>query len=271
MATDLTKTADANSSARQATAGEKLAADLSGRLTRFREFVAESAFGTNVRLDKLPAFERARAIVDARSYFILLSAGDVAAGLALFAASQGGYLRGRQGFEDLWENGRRFIYGAVNGGGSGVEGFGPVCLVLADVQSGSVDALGVFPEDTVKRYVDANGDINHELACAEATAWEDRAELGVLERSEEASATTAADWPGLLCSADDYLEIVITGPLSLEAVIEVRLPAALRVRLDELRAKSVLEVPITDVELAEVHAYDVLHAWRRRHGAAIEA
>jgi hypothetical protein len=270
MGSDLIETAEGNSHARRLAASERIEDDASGRLTQFRNFPENSTFATNVSLEKVIAFEQSDGVVDARTYFILVSGGDRDAGLAEFAESQGRHFGGRQNFEDLWEHGRRFVYGAVNGGGVGVEGFGPICLVLADVEAEAPDALGVFPEDTVKRYADAGGAVDGARALSEATAWEDRAELAVVERASEAAAAVEADWPPMLCSDGDYLEAVVTGPLPLRAVAQVRMPDPLRKRLDGLRAKALLNEAITHVERRELLAYEVLHAWRRRHRTAIE-
>jgi hypothetical protein len=270
MGADLTATAEGNSHARCAAAREKLEADTSRSLASFRDFVEKSAFATNVRLEKVVAYEEAGGIIDGRAYCILCSAGDTVAGLERFASSQNRYFLGRENFEDLWEHGRRFVYGAVNAGGMGVEEFGPICLVVADVEAEVPDALGVFPEDTVKRYTDAGSGVDEGRALSEVTMWDDRSDLAVVERANEAVTAAQAGWPPLLCSDDGYLEVVVTGPLPLKAIAEARLPDALRARLDELRAKYLLEEPMTMVEQGEAHAYDVLHRWRHRHGTAID-
>ncbi len=270
MGMDLTKTAEGNAPARHAVADERLKTDVSGQLARFRDFAAGSAFATNVVLEKLELYERAEALMDARACCIARCGGDEVAGLALFADRQAEHLDGREGFEDLWEHGRRFVYGAVHAGGAGVESFGPVCLVLSDLARQKPDALGVFPQDTVQRYADASGSVDGSRALSEATAWADRAALAVVERAAAALDCTPREWPELLCSDDGYLEVDVAGPLSLEAIAHARIPDAKRVQLERLRAADLLGESISDVERAEARLYDVLHRWRRRNGMTIE-
>jgi hypothetical protein len=271
MPTDLTATAAGNSPARR-TAAAKLVADGSGELASFKAFAAESAFSTNVVIEKIVAYAQTDGIVDTRAYCVLWAAGDRAAGLTRFKSLQGDKFDRRQAFEDLWRHGRSFLYGAVNGGGLGVEDFGPICLVLADVGAQTPVALGVFPEDSVGRYTSVRGTVDIERATSEATAWSDRAELAVLERAGAVAGAPPASWPPLLCSNDDYLEVALAGRLALTALAEARMSGELRELLDELWARRwLLDEQLTDLELVELNAYEILQTWRRRHGVALES
>lgn len=277
MGYDLSQTARANAQARRAQADATLAADSSGRLERFRDLSASSVFATNVQLEKLELYDRAGAVVDARTCCIVGCGGDEAAGLALFVERQEDYFVRRERFEDLWEHGRRFVYGAMHAGGAGVPSFGPICLVLADLASQAPDALGVFPQDTAQRYTDASAAVDESRALSEATAWEDRGALAVVERAAGVLAHSPAEWPELLCSDDDYLEVDVAGPLELAAIERVLLPEDTRVELERLRAAELLRESdallgrsISEADSATVRLYDVLHRWRRRTAMTIE-
>jgi hypothetical protein len=266
---DLTATAAGNSPARQAQARAVLEADGSGKLRRFGWLAASSVFSTNVDFDKVVVYDRAGEVLDTRRYYAERH-GDTAAGLSVFAKKQGSWLLRREAFEDLWEHGRAFVYGAVNAGGMGVMGsFGPLCLVVQDPERQRPRVLAAFPADTAARYTDAAGAVDGRLARAEATTWTARGELAVIQRQGEAMASAAHDWPRVLCCPAAYLEATFAGSLPLEALSEVRLLDEAHEHLEELSSRLVSGETLTDTEKNELGAYDRLHRWRREHGTAI--
>jgi hypothetical protein len=266
---DLTATAAGNSPARQAQARAVLEADGSGKLRRFGWLAASSVFSTNVDFDKVVVYDQASEVLDTRNYYAQRH-GGAAAGRRAFAKKQGSWLARREAFEDLWEHGRSFIYGAVNAGGMGVlGGFGPICLVVQDPEQQRPRALAAFPADTATRYTDEVGTVNGRVAGEEATSWAARGELAVIERQSEAMASTAPDWPGVLCRPGTYLEATFAGSLPLSALSEARLLDQTRDHLRKLRFRQVTGETLTDTERNELGAYDRLQRWRRDHGTAI--
>ncbi len=179
---DLTATAAANDARRQAAAKAAIGADGSGRLGRFAALVAGSPCSTNVSAHKVLVFHEVGEILDARRYQVQRAGGDVSAAAEAFEGDQETSLEPRQAFEDLWEHGRRLLYGAVNAGGMGTEGrYGPFCLVVPAPDNPEPDALAVFPGNTAERY--ASGPVADEAAaCRDATSWGQRSGLAVEER-----------------------------------------------------------------------------------------
>jgi len=267
----LSATAAANSATRQAAAAALIAADPTGALTRFHDVVADSVFSSNVSADKVVGWDDAGEVLDTRSWSIAQSGGDVAVGLAAFALQQGRWLVRRQAFEDLWEHGRRFLYGALNAGGMGTEGrYGPFCVVIPDPEAHRPLALAVFPGDSAQRYTTEAGSVDAGAAQNEATTWADRAVLAVVHRSAEAHVVDAGRWFEVLCRADHYLEVVVVCQLPITAVAEVRMRQSLADRIRALRARSLNGVGLAPTESNEVRAYNAMRRWRRRHGTSIE-
>ncbi len=266
---DLTATAAGNSPARQALARTVLEAGGSGKLQRFRWLAASSALSTNVDFDKVVVYDKAGEVLHTRSYYAERH-GGATAGLSVFAKQQGSWLIRREAFEDLWEHGRAFVYGAVNAGGMGVMGgFGPICLVVQDPEQQRPQALAAFPADTAARYTDATGAVDGRLAQEEATAWMVRGELAVIQRQSEVKASATHEWPGVLCRPTAYLEAIFAGSLPLEALSEVRLLDEAHEHLEALSSRLVSGETLTATEENELGAYDRLHRWRRKHGTAI--
>lgn len=269
---DLIATAAANSAARRADAAELIADDVSGVLARFRDFASGSMFSSNVSAAKVVDWDSASEVLDTRRWLIAQAAGNIAAGLAAFALQQGSWLVRREAFENLWEQGSCFVYGAVNAGGMGTEGrFGPFCIVLSDPEAHLPSVLAVFPGDSADRYTTVSGAVDEAAAEREATSWADRAVLAVVRCSPEALTADPHNWPDVVCRADRYLEVVIVAHLPITVLAEVRLRTGLIDRLDELQSRRFLGEPLEPDEENEVRAYSVLQAWRHSHGTSIVA
>ena len=267
---DLTETARSNDAARAGAAGNRIAADRTGRLGAFRSLVEASTFSTNVSADKVVGFDRASEILDGRRFSIQAAGGVTAAGRAAFTARQDTFLVRREAFEDHWNHGRQIVYGAVNAGGMGTEGrFGPFCLSVGDPETPSPDALAVFPDDSVARYTTGAGTLDGDRAVAEATSWASRADLAVTERELEASAAPDNEWPRVVCRPDQYLEVTRAGALPVSSLSEVRLRTAYRADLATLRTRFVAGELLTPDELSQVAAYDVIREWRRSNGVEL--
>lgn len=260
MPADLTATATANSVARRGDAAARIGGDDSGQLLRFRDCVAdESRFSSNVTADKIVRFQVGGEVLHGRALD-----GEVA-----FNHRQGDWLARRQAFEDLWEHGRRLVYGAVNAAGMGTESFGVFCLVVRDPESPPPEALGIFPGNTAERYWNEPAGVDAARAINEATAWSDRADLAVLELGDEVLAAAEAEWMAMTCSSDRWLEVARAGDLPLGAVTEIRFRAELRKRLDDQLAAQLAGATLNRLQANEVAAYRVILGWRRSHGATI--
>lgn len=267
----LTATAQANSGERRAQAASAIAADGAGTLQRFRQLVEESQFSSTA--DKIFAWDEPDEMVDTRRFHVYAAGGDAAEGRRRFEKSQPGDRDGvgRQGFEDLWEHGRRLVYGAVNAGGMGAEEFGSICVVIADPEQPPPDALAVFPGDSVERYTTPAGEVEELRAVAEATSWGDRADLAVAEMGSEVAGASEAGWPPVVCRSGRYLEVTRAGEAPLRSVAEVRLRQPRVDRLAELYGREVAREALSPIERNEVAFFDVLRKWRRSQGTAINA
>lgn len=246
-----------------------LKGDESGVLTEFAAFVARSAFGTNVAADKIIAFDECEEILDARRLRMHQAGGDRAAGLRAFAAS--GWFARRDAFEARWQHGRRLVYGAVNGGNMGTEGFfGGFCIVVNDPRAAEPRALAVFPADTAQTYTDEQGRLDPAAASGAATRWEDRTALAVREPADQAIASPEPEWADVLCRPNHYLEVVIA-PLALGSVGELRLRAENLERLENLELDDLAETPLENSERIELDALLCMRRWQDGRGTSMRA
>jgi len=245
--------------------------DPTGTVRAFLVLASGSAFSTNVTAGKIEVFDSRGAIVDARRVKVHL-AGDEAAGSLAFEGEQGQWLALREGFEALWRDGHRIVYGAVNAGGMGVErpSFGPFCLVVAD-PAPQADELAVFPADSAVRYCSPTGAVDRERARSEAVTWRCRGHLATIERGHEARTTAPSAWPLLICNPSRYLEAVVTPGPTLEAIDAVRVRGEYLARLEDLKAEAVDTELDPSVELHELIAFEALNRWRTAYKLDIES
>ena len=254
MAHDLIAIAQANSAARKAAADALVATDPSGRLAAIRDAGASAALSTNVDAAKVRNYDAAGGIVPTPRP---ISGADP-------------WRARREAFEDMWQHGHQFVYGAVNIGNMGAEDFGSFCIVVADPATPAPDALGTFPADSAQRYVSTAAVVDEPRALHEATGWADRGPLTVTERAHEALVRPTGDWPDVVCEPGRYLEVVRAGPLPLTAVSQVRLRATRRTELDKLQARRhLLGATLSARQRHDVAAYDVVQGWRRSLGVSV--
>lgn len=211
-------------------------------------------------------------MLDSRAVRIHRAGGDEEAGLRAFEAEQDEWALPRMGFEALWRDGSRFVYGAVNAGGMGVEhpSFGSFCLVIAE-PARAADAIAVFPSDSAQRYGSATGVPDRERARAEAAAWRDRGHIATIERGSEATTTVRPAWPWLICNPGRYLETIVAPGPQLDAVDAVRLRETYLERLDDLTVAGSEDPLQAATEQRELKALETLRRWRAEYDITIEA
>ena len=272
MALSLTRAGSLNSKRVRTEAEALVAADATGNLQVFFDLARDSAFSTNVDASKVEAFDALGTILDARALKIHEAGGDEIAGLEAFQATQEDWFIRRTGFEALWRDGSRFVYGAVNAGGMGVERprFGPFCLVVAN-PAAEAEAIAVFPADTAERYASPTGDVDRDLARNKAAAWRDRGHATVIERAADVPTAPTTDWPRLICNPRRYLEAIVAPGPELSAVDAIRVRDSYLERLADLTVAGSEDPLEAATEQRQLNAIETIRRWRSEHGVAIEA
>lgn len=116
----------------------------------------------------------------------------------------------RLAFDDAFDDGRRFRYGALNGGGTGLDSYGAWCVVLRS----KPEQAACWQGDSLA------SDVNHIARCA--IAYSHRHSLVAAERAGSAATSVAGRWPALILSGKAYFEVVFLDPIDLAAIDAVR-------------------------------------------------
>ncbi|WP_283614042.1 hypothetical protein [Mycolicibacterium poriferae] len=224
--------------------------------------------GTNVDVEKVLSFDLADAILDRRALFVAEAGGDRAKGLAAFDAQP--WSPRRQAFEDLWQDGRRFVYCAPNPGTLGALKYGDYCLSI-DPQSLEQADTGVFPADTAQTFTNDMAVVDAVRAHQEVGAWWSRSDVALSHFGEGVVNLSPEERAELICGADAYMEIVTVGPIALDQVTVLRVKKDLWDEHNELWWKWKDNVLTDPTKLAKAKAYDALLRWEDRGMAIIEA
>jgi hypothetical protein len=126
-------------------------------------------------------------------------------------------------FDDEFENGRSFRYGALNAGGTGALNYGQYCIVLNKPYQLRLVAFVCIPGDSLQ--ICSQNDGSFDVGNLEnRVAPQDHAHLLVTtERAQEIPTMDEAGWPTLVASADRNFEVIFLGEIALDAVEEIRL------------------------------------------------
>ncbi|GFG67100.1 hypothetical protein MKUB_45900 [Mycobacterium kubicae] len=237
------------------------------QLDAFALQLEEALPSTNVDAEKVLCFDDTQAILDRRALFIAQAGGDTAAGLAAFEAQP--WSPRRQAFEDLWQDGRRFVYCAPNPGTLGAERYGDYCLIV-DAATLAQDDTAVFPSDTAQTYTDDMAIVDATRAYQEVGGWPARSEVALAHHGDRALGLSQEERAELVCGALTYMEVVTVGPLALNQLAMLRVSKDLWEEHDELWWQWKDDLLTDPTDLAKAKAYDALLAWEDRGMDIIE-
>jgi hypothetical protein len=126
----------------------------------------------------------------------------------------------RLAFDSKFENGRRFIFGALNIDGAGSENYGVFCVVL-DNSVSACQQLAYLPKDSLGGYVDDH----HAVAAAQieqdASPDSHKHYLAVIKHVHELEKVDYREWTKMVCCGKQYIEAIFImdiEPIHLEAV-----------------------------------------------------
>lgn len=195
----------------------------------FREASKESGLGTNVNASKLRYAFESNEVVSTPAY---VKARFGQAEVLQNRTSEWG--RRRYAFEAALNTADTALYATLDlDGATGDDTYGPFRLVAEPHPKNPAPI--VLPHNSAAAYATTNGDVDEAQICADAAMWEQRAEVAVLRRGEQAAAAAPTKWPQLLASEDeprgdidgDLVEVVLrNGALPLSSIATIRVAKA---------------------------------------------
>jgi hypothetical protein len=159
----------------------------------------------------------------------------------------------RVAFDASFVEGRRFRYGALNAGGTGLVAYAPYCVILKSEFCRALQPLAYLPGDSLQLAFTSDGSFDSAAVISSATADKDRHLMAATNLGAEAAATAPSVWPELVCRAR-YFEAIFIGDVEMPAVSCVRIPRAEYKRVWDMAFDS-FSRKLSDGERAMVHDF----------------
>jgi hypothetical protein len=130
------------------------------------------------------------------------------------------YVR-RTGFDHCFPDGPCFRYGGLNIGGLGATDYGTFCVVL---QPGfpADGRVAYLKTDSLRGYTDASGTVNVAALQGDIAPQASCHILATLKHVPEIEGHGKEEWPSVLCSSNEYVEVIFVACLRCDVVEEVR-------------------------------------------------
>lgn len=119
--------------------------------------------------------------------------------------------------------GERLRYGALNTGGLGASNYGEFCVVLVDPFVARAGDVVYLRADSLKTYLLPGGLVDEDGLQRDVAPHSHRQFLAALKHPSEACSLPPARWPAVLCSSENYVEVLFVESPSPEDVEAVRL------------------------------------------------
>ena len=131
----------------------------------------------------------------------------------------------RISFDNAFENGDSFLYGALNCGGLGLSAYGSCCMVLTQKFEKASTKVAYLNGDSLKVCVDAHGAVNELQVRQNSAPSSHRAVLAAIKHSADLKSSVPADWATLLFGGGSYMEAVFVGNVLVDSLECVRMSA----------------------------------------------
>jgi len=138
----------------------------------------------------------------------------------------------RIAFEQKFDGGDKFKYGALNVGGIGIVGrYGYFCVILDRSEAEKYLSLVFIMYDSLKNYVDNNCCVNIGQLAQEIADKDHVQILSSIKHEGDIGSTPACDWPKMICNDDNYIEAIIQDKIKVE---HIRIVYIKKSKLNEL-------------------------------------
>lgn len=173
----------------------------------------------------------------------------------------GKHFKRRTRFDDVFDEGRKFRYGALNIGGAGSPHYGTFCMVLKQSFPEASDRLAYVKQDSLNGYTDDDGHLDQASFQNDLATHSHRQILAALKHVHEID-SRKVEWPRMVCSKMDYVEAIFIATIDASKIDEMRITATDHRILWEL-CFNAHGRKLTDAERALAHDFlQILRATR---------
>ena len=125
----------------------------------------------------------------------------------------GPYHERRMAFDQHFDHGMKFRYGALSIGGLGATRFGEYCAIFKHAEVLAQCEVGYLKGDSLNDYVGPGPGVDEMKLQAECATDASKHFLATTKHIADAASQPRDAWAKMLCSADNYVEVIFQGTL----------------------------------------------------------
>jgi hypothetical protein len=203
-----------------------LAADAASRaaLTDFADFVKGAGrVGINMRPMVLLDFLNHDRLLNIHEWASRISARSGKPAEDAIREKLGAFCERRMAFDNHFDGGIEFRYGALNAGGLGAFRYGEYCSIFRHGETLAHCRVGYLKGDSLTDYMTFGPAVDAMKLSSECATDSHKHFLATLKHSSEAATQSPDEWPEMLCGAREYIEAVLNGDLRPQYLETVRI------------------------------------------------
>lgn len=244
---------------------ERLSKEEQDQIDRFSMRVEnDGRIAINMKLDALYGFLESGAYVNVYEYARKKAAEEGKSDEEKIKEHSDKYHTKRMAFDGCFERSREFKYGALNIGGPGATRYKDFCAVLKHEISEKTPETAYLKYDSLNHYVTYTGNVDLNSIKKEIAAHDHRHFLAALKHITEIPISPENDWPNILCSGDDYIEVIFIREISPGNLEKVRIQESVKKYYERLAID-----PDPD-EQEKAHIYQDITYTLKKNGISIE-
>jgi hypothetical protein len=142
---------------------------------------------------------------------------------AILKDKLGDYYFRRMAFDLYFRGGDAFQYGALIVGGLGLERYGEYCAIFSLAKLQLTSGVGYLASDSLRTYVSSKASLDGERIRTECACDTHKHFLACVKLASKICSAPEMYWNRCLCSDDDYIEAIIGGQVTPDAVRSIRI------------------------------------------------
>lgn len=159
----------------------------------------------------------------------------------------------RQAFEGCFQQGERFLYGALNLGNVGLEDYGDWCVVFGEVAMAAWTCIASLPDNSLERYTSLGSPIDRDGVMHDVAPWGEVPQVAAIKHRNSLPEKAPNDWPNEVCHDYTYVECIVVDEVQVGHIEALRIRDNKMARIWDLIERDITsKPPLTSAERDEL-------------------
>ncbi|MBF0109155.1 MAG: hypothetical protein HQL76_08275 [Magnetococcales bacterium] len=166
----------------------------------------------------------------------------------------------RTRFEESFQRGHEFHYGALNIGGLGATKYGEICVVIDNrFWDRPFSPVAYLIGDSLKIFMNHENQLEETKLKTSIASHAQRHHLMALKHRPDLDSWPRQEWSKNVCSEMEYIEAIFVQPLTLPYVQEIRIKKSDYDRLYDLGSNNVSFGTLSEADMLLVSAFETVN------------